>query len=103
MKKLIVLVVVLILVGSVLIAATPAPSLRTQTLQGSLRWEKRNVCGVSDYVSNEAMTNIFLTGNFAPTNGQFVGCRVTATGTYYQASSCNYFKVSAYQVVCPTQ
>ncbi len=103
MKKLIILIVVLVLVGSVLIAARPAPVPSTthyQFMQGLLRWERVNVCGVSDYVANEAMSKVFLTGKFVPTDGHLAGCRITAVGAYYRAGGCLYFNVDSYELAC---
>jgi hypothetical protein len=101
MKKLIVVIVLVVLMGLLLSAAAPIPP-PTQTLQGRLRWQRNSICGVSDYVSTEAMTNVYLTGKFTPTRGLLVGCQVTATGNFYRAGQCDYFNVDAYKISCPT-
>lgn len=101
MKKSIVLIVLVVMVGLVLTAAVPVPP-PTQFLQGKLNWQHNNICGVSDYVSTEAMTNVYLTGKFSPSGGVLVGCQIQATGFFYRAGRCEYFDVSTYKTACPT-
>ena len=97
MKRTIAVMVVVILVGSLLTAAAP---LKPQTLQGILHWQHANVCGVSDFVPLPVMTNAYLTGNFAPTQGLFQGCHIVAIGYYYKTGPCYYFAVDRYSISC---
>ncbi len=101
MKKLIVIIVLVVLMGVLLTAAVPAPA-PDQILQGKLQWQRNNICGVSDYVPTEAMTKVHLMGKFTPTQGLFVGCKIVATGTYFHSGQCDYFNVSTYKISCPT-
>ena len=97
MKKTFAVIVVVILVGSLLTAAAPR---KLQNLQGILHWQRANICGVSDFVSLPVMTNAYLTGNFAPTQGLFQGCHIAATGYYYTTGPCYYFAVDRYSLTC---
>ncbi len=101
MKKSLVLLVLVFVVGILLTAAVPVPP-PTETLQGKLLWQRNNICGVSDYVSTEAMTNVYLTGKFNPTRGLLVGCQIQATGFFYRTGQCDYFNVSTSKIACPT-
>ena len=97
MKKTFVVIILVVLLASMLTAAAPR---KLQTLQGTLRWSHANVCGVSDYVPTEIMKNVHLTGNFAPTNGINQGCRIVATGYFYNTGPCTYFSVLNYRLSC---
>lgn len=99
MKKSMVIIFLVVLVGGLLTAANPMTS-KNQSLQGRLLWERASVCGASDFVSNQAMDKIYLTGNFFPTHGELQGCQVTAVGYYYDAGACKYFSVNKYGLAC---
>ena len=100
MKKSIVAIILVGLVGILLTAAVPVPP-PNQTLTGTLRWQRASVCGVSDYVPLPVMTNVYLIGNFKPTNGTLQGCHIEAQGTYFKTNTCTYFAVDKFKVVCP--
>jgi hypothetical protein len=97
MKKTFVVIILVVLLASMLTAAAPR---KLQTLQGTLHWSHANICGVSDYVPTEVMTDVHLTGNFSPTNGINQGCRIVATGYFYSTGQCTYFSVDQYQLTC---
>ena len=99
MKKTLVLMVLVVVVGALLTAAKPVPP-AYQTLEGTLRWQRASVCGVSDFVALPVMTNVYLTGNFAPTRGLVRGCTIGATGYYYDVGACTYFAVEEYTIRC---
>jgi hypothetical protein len=48
----------------------------------------------------QAMTKLYLTGNFKPTHGLMQGCQVSAKGNYYRLGACEYFQVDLAQVTC---
>ncbi len=100
MKKSIVLIVLMVILASTLTASYPAPR---HTLQGTLMWARNSVCGVSDYVSTHAMTNVYLTGKFNPTLGVLQGCSILATGRYHLSGHCDFFMVESYTVSCKDQ
>jgi hypothetical protein len=97
MKKRFVVIILVVLLASMLTAAAPR---KLQTLHGTLHWSHANICGVSDFVPTEIMTNVHLTGNFAPTNGINQGCRIFATGYFYNTGPCSYFSVDKYRLSC---
>jgi len=97
MKKSILMIVLIFLLASTLTAASPRPR---DTLQGILQWQRNSVCGVSDYVSTHAMTNVYLTGKFTPTQGLLQGCTILATGAYHLSGHCDFFMVDSYTLNC---
>jgi hypothetical protein len=105
MKKSLVVMVLVLLVGAMLTAAKALPP-ATQNLQGTLRFQRNNVCGVSDFVLKDGSTGgatpVYLTGKFQPTNGILQGCHLSAVGFFYQAGACHYFFTASYTVGCLT-
>ena len=99
MKKLIVLIVVVILLGMALSAAAPASDL-SQNLKGVLHFQRNTICGSSYHVPVEAMFDVFLTGNFKPQGDALAGCKISATGFFYNLGPCQYFNVDRYQAAC---
>jgi hypothetical protein len=97
MKKVIVIITVVILIGTMLSAAGPRP---VNPMMGTLEWQRVNVCGVSDYVSLPVMENLYLTGRFQPTQGLLQGCTIQATGSPYTLEGCKYFAVDKYTITC---
>ncbi len=97
MKRTIAVIILVVVIGSML---TAAGIRTTQSLQGTLRWTRGSVCGVSDYVSLPVMDNVFLTGKFVPTNGLVQGCTLNAMGSAYTVGSCQYFAVDRYSIAC---
>ncbi len=97
MKKLIVVIVVIVLVGISLTAAAPHNS---KTLFGTLQWKPNYICGAADYVPTEAMVNVYLTGKFTPTDGLLQGCHIVAIGSSYTMGPCSFFAVDKYTVSC---
>ncbi len=102
MVKLIELILMCIWLGPRFIPITPTP-LPIDTVKGVLQWQSENPCGVSDYVQTEAMTQVFLTGQFTPTQGISEGCSLIATGSYYHVGKCTYFNTYKYEVSCPSK
>jgi hypothetical protein len=97
MKKTIVVIILVVVIGTMLSAAGPR---QITPLFGTLRWQRVNVCGVSDYVSLPVMDNVFLTGTFAPTQGLFQGCSIQASGSPYTLEGCKFFAVEKYTITC---
>ena len=97
MKKTIVVIILVVVIGSMLSAAGPR---NITPLIGTLQWHQASVCGVSDYVALPVMDNVFLTGSFQPTQGLFQGCTIQATGSSYSFEGCKYFAVEKYSISC---
>jgi len=98
MKKIILLSLV-ILVAALLIASHPMPP-PTQQISGTLRWTRSSTCMLQDYVALPVMENIYLRGWGFPTQGQFQGCSIHATGTYLNIGSCKVFQVTSSVITC---
>jgi hypothetical protein len=99
MKKLIVVIVLVIVLGTALSAAAPASELN-HNLRGLLHYQRNTICGTSYHVPVEAMFDVFLTGNFKPQGDVLAGCRINATGFFYTVGTCAYFNVDSYQAAC---
>ena len=97
MKKTIAVIILVVVIGSMLSAAGPR---QITPLMGTLKWQRVNVCGVSDYVSLPVMDNVYLTGRFEPTQGLYQGCSIQASGSPYTLEGCKYFAVDKYTITC---
>jgi hypothetical protein len=95
MKKLAVIILV-VLVAVVSLAANSAPASGTipiKDIAGTLRYGGNNICMVRDYISPPVMDNIYLIGKGFPTQGQYRGCHVNATGYFVALQPCRIFLV----------
>jgi hypothetical protein len=98
MKKTILITLAILLVAVLTSASHPVP---LQRLQGTLLWERNNICGLPDYVPLPVMENVYLVGNGFPTSGQFQGYGIDAWGTFGKIDGCRVFLVSTYTLRPP--
>jgi hypothetical protein len=100
-KKLLILLVV---ISAALLTAAYAWPSPVRTIEGTLRYGL-NACGPPDYVTNEAMDEVYLTGASFPTRGQYQGCHIWASGIFITSksvigSSCRIFQVESMRLDC---
>ena len=103
MKKIAVLILVamiavLSIASNPLTGPVPPPYL---TISGTLGYSSHNnVCMIRDFVALPVMDNAYLIGKDFPTQGQFQGCHIYATGHYVSTAPCKIFEVTRAKISC---